>query len=789
MDNAPRTVPATESTDDRLSRLSRASLRINESLEFDTVLQEVLDSARSLTAARYGVMILLDDTGRVQEFLASGMTTEEAERLWLTPDSWRIFEALTSISQPLRVPDLAEHVRGLGFTDFSIPLPVGVFRFMASPMLHRGFRVGHVFVGVKDDGEEFTRADEEVLAMFASQAALVIANARTHRDERRARADLETLIDTSPVGVVVFDAQTGRMAPFNREALRIVDGLLDDGQPPEALLDVLTLVRSDGREVSLKEIPVTEALRATETVRSEEIVLRVPDGRSVSVLLNASPIHAGDGRVASVIVTLQDMTDVEEQERLRAEFLAMVSHELRMPLTSVLGAATALQNAAADLDPAEMRQFHRIIIDRAEHMRELIGDLLDVARIETGVLPVDPEPAEVAALVDRARNAFTSTGGRNNLAIDVAHDLPLVMADRRRIVQVISNLLSNAARHSPEDSAIRVSAVRSGGNVEVSVADQGRGIPAEDLPRLFRKFSRRDDRDTEGDTGLGLAICKGIVEAHGGRIHAESDGPGLGARFVFTLPVGRDAGPAPRSARYQDGERSAGTVLVVDDDPMILRSVRDALSNAGFRPVVTEDPEEALALMGEHSPRLALLDLMLPEYDGTELMGDLLAVSRIPVIFLSAYGRDEMVARVLEQGATDYIVKPFSPTELVARVRAALRRFGEPQVPAPEEPFVLGDLTIDYAQRRVTVSGNPVPVTPTEFDLLAELSMEAGRVVPHDRLLRRVWSPGKPGNLRVLRTHLMKLRRKLGDDAQDPRFILTEPRVGYRMETGEGVDE
>ena len=142
MDNDPRTVPATESTDDRLSRLSRASPRINESLEFDTVLQGVLDSARSLKAARYGVMTMLDDAGRVQDFLASGMTTEEAERLWLTPDSWRIFEALTNISEPLRVPDLAEHVRGLGFTDFSIPLPVGVFRFMASPMFHRGLAGG-----------------------------------------------------------------------------------------------------------------------------------------------------------------------------------------------------------------------------------------------------------------------------------------------------------------------------------------------------------------------------------------------------------------------------------------------------------------------------------------------------------------------------------------------------------------------------------------------------------------------------------------------------------------------
>ena len=170
--------------------------------------------------------------------------------------------------------------------------------------------------------------------------------------------------------------------------------------------------------------------------------------------------------------------------------------------------------------------------------------------------------------------------------------------------------------------------------------------------------------------------------------------------------------------------------------------MRDALSAAGFRAVVTADPEEALALMAEHGPRLALLDLMLPERDGVELMGDILSVSRIPVIFLSAYGRDEVVARVLEQGADDYIVKPFSPTELVARVRAALRRSGEPERPEPDEPFALGDLTIDYAQRRVTLSGRSRAadahrVRPPG----SELSTEAGRVVSHDRLLRRVWSP------------------------------------------------
>ena len=786
MKNDDQSAQRTEPAGDRLYRVSQASLRINESLEVDTALRAVMEGARSLTRAPYSVITTLDASGRVEDHLAMGLDPGDVVRLWQAPEGTRFFEYLNALPGPLRVGPLDEFTGSIGLAEFRSP--VSLTAFMAAPILYQGVRSGNIYVGSDEPGREFTQEDEEALVLFASQAAQVIANARRHRDEQRARAGLETLIDTSPVGVVVFDVETGAAVSFNRETRRIVDGLRSPGQAPEDLLGTLIVRRADGREFSLQEFPLARVLSSGETVRAEEIVMGVPDGRRVTVLLNATPILSGEGEVESVVVTMQDMTYVEEAERLRAEFLAMVSHELRMPLTSIRGAGTTLLDAA-NLDPAEMRQFHRIIVDRADHMRELIGDLMDVARIETGSLPVDPEPVDVAALVDRARNAFTSAGGRNDLAIDVSPDLPAVMADRRRIVQVIGNLLSNAARHSPEDSVIRVSAVRSGGDVEVSVADRGRGIPADDLPLLFRKFSHRKDRDSAGDTGLGLAICKGIVEAHGGRIHAECDGPGQGARFVFTLPVVRDAEAAFRPARSQDDRPSSGTVLVVDDDPMVLRSVRDALSTAGFRPVVTGDPEEALALVAEHSPRLALLDLMLPDHDGTELMGDLLAVSRIPVIFLSHYGRDEVVARVLEQGATDYIVKPFSPTELVARVRAALRRFGERERPGHVETFALGDLTIDYARRRVTVSGVPAPLTPTEFDLLAELAAGAGRVVPHDRLLRRVWSPGKPGNLRVLRTHLMRLRRKLGEDGSNPKYIFAEPRVGYLMPKGEAVGE
>ena len=478
---------------ERLSRLSAASRRINESLDFDQVLQGVLDSSCSLTGARYGVMTLLDDEGRVEDFLSSGTTPQEAEQLWLTPEGLRLFEALTNISEPLRVPDLVEHVRGLGFSDFTIPMPVGVLRFMAAPMFHRDARVGHVFVGDREDGEEFTLADQETLEMFASQAALVIANARAYREERRARADLETLVNTSPVGVVVFDAQTGALASVNRETLRIVDGLRDGDRPAEDLLEVVTCVRSDGREFSLKEFTMAELLSSGETVRAEEIALRVPDGRSVSALLNATPIHSEDGQLVSFVVTLQDLTPLAEQERLRAEFLAMVSHELRVPLSSVKGSVDTLLETAGELHPAEAAQFHRIIRDQSDRMRHLIGDLLDVARMETGALAVTPEPTDLHALVEEAVGRFPAGDDRNPLEVEMPEDLPMVLADKLRVVQVLSNLLANAAGYSPEGSPIVVSAARKGVHVAVSVTDRGRGIPAELLPELFRKFSRGHD--------------------------------------------------------------------------------------------------------------------------------------------------------------------------------------------------------------------------------------------------------------------------------------------------------
>ncbi|MCY4583047.1 MAG: GAF domain-containing protein, partial [Chloroflexi bacterium] len=379
---------------ERLSRLSEASLRINENLDLDTVLGGVLDSARSLTGARYAVITTFDDAGRLEDRVAAGMTPEEAGQLWEIPDGQSLHEYLKSMTAPLRVADLASHLRAMGLPELRSPVPIS--SCMVAPLRHRGVGVGHVYVGKRDPGDEFSRQDEETLVLFASLVALVIANARRHREERRVRADVETLIETSPVGVVVFDVTTGALKTFNREARRVYDFLRDPDQTPDQLLETMTFKRADGRELFLRDYSMADLLSIGETVRAEEIVLEVPDGRHVTALLNSTPINADDGTVESMVVTLQDMADSEEMERLRAEFLGMVSHELRTPLTSIRGAATTMLDTPSELDPAEVRQLMRIIVDQADNMRDLIGDLLDVARIETGSLSVTPEPVEGA---------------------------------------------------------------------------------------------------------------------------------------------------------------------------------------------------------------------------------------------------------------------------------------------------------------------------------------------------------------------------------------------------------
>ena len=196
--------------------------------------------------------------------------------------------------------------------------------------------------------------------------------------------------------------------------------------------------------------------------------------------------------------------------------------------------------------------------------------------------------------------------------------------------------------------------------------------------------------------------------------------------------------------------------------------MHDTLVKSGYEPIVTGDPTEAIRLM-KQNPQLVLLDLMLPGIDGIELMEEIQKSHDVPVLFLSAYRLEEVVERAFDAGATDYITKPFVPTELAARIRATLRRHA---LAEPRESYVSGDLQIDYAGRRVTLAGRPIQLTSIEYRTLAELSANAGKVLTYVYLLRRVWGLDADGDVRPIRTVMSTLRRRLGDDAKEPTYIF-----------------
>jgi PAS domain S-box-containing protein len=657
----------------------------------------------------------------------------------------------------------------------------------------RGERIGSVEVCYLEERPEsdegpFLKEERSLLNAVAGRLGRIVQRKRA---EEALRERLEVLVDTSPVGVLLADAASGRVSLANREARRIF------GFPPQpedrlqSYEQAAVSRRPDGGAYAAEELPLQRALGRGERVSAEEVVLEFPDGRTVPTLVSAAPIYSTRGNIIGAIAAIQDITPLEEAEKLRSEFLGMVSHELKTPLTAIKGAAATALGSPEPLGAEETRELFQIIDEQGDRLRDLVNNLLDMTRIEAGRLSVSPEPTDLRAVLDEAQANFIRGGHSRELEIELPDDLPSVNADSGRIVQVVGNLLANAARFSPPTVPIIIEVEHDSVSATVRIRDRGRGIPREKLHHLFKKFARlhEDEGEKLSGSGLGLAICKGIVEAHGGRIWAESAGEGQGATFSFTLPIASSASlttlsDTARSAVHlrkvtRRGERTR--LLVVDDEPQILRYFQRTLNEAGYEPIVTGDPSQVARLVELEEPDLILLDLVIPGTSGFDLLQHIREFSNAPIIIVTASEREEHTVRALKMGADDYVTKPFSPTELFARIEAVLRRRVSPDLLEDRPPFALGDLRVNFSERQVTVAGQPISLSATEYKLLYELATHAGRVLTHDQLLQRVWGSEYHGETGLLRSFVALLRRKLGDDARYPRFIFTEPGVGYRI--------
>ncbi|HSL20076.1 MAG TPA: ATP-binding protein [Vicinamibacterales bacterium] len=506
----------------------------------------------------------------------------------------------------------------------------------------------------------------ELLARISSQLTL----ARARRLVREERARLYELFMQAPTPICVLRGPELVFEMANAEYQRVSGDRPLLGLP---LLEAMPELTGQGLDDLLREV-----MRSGRSHSAEERLVRLDRrGRLVDTFwtFTYAPLRSAEGRIERVMVVCHEVTDqvmarrelemarheAEKASRAKDEFLAMLGHELRNPLSPMLTAVELMRRRGGDLLKRE-----RTVIERqVEHLVRLVDDLLDVSRITRGKVELRRAPIElrdvVAKAVELASPLLESRRQRLTTAVPSG---AIVDADGVRLAQVFSNLLTNASKYSEIGSPIEVTASVNGGQARVSVRDRGIGIPQDLLPRIFHLFVQGEqslDR-AGGGLGLGLTIVKSLVEMHGGSVEARSDGPGCGSEFVVTLPVAAArtelGGDEPGLFAPAAGRRRR--VLVVDDNRDAAEMLAEMLRMAGYETRVAYDGPNALRIASTYRPEIALLDIGLPVMDGYELARHLRGgvAPGVRLVAVTGYGteRDQRLAR--QAGFDAHLVKP-----------------------------------------------------------------------------------------------------------------------------------
>jgi signal transduction histidine kinase len=381
---------------------------------------------------------------------------------------------------------------------------------------------------------------------------------------------------------------------------------------------------------------------------------------------------------------------LKEADRHKDEFLAMLAHELRNPLAPLQNAVQIMQRRPS-IDP-QLVWMREIIERQLAHLSRLVDDLLDVSRITRGKISLTREPLRLEALIARALETVQPliTERRHELSVEIEEQGLIVEGDLTRLTQIIGNILSNAAKYTDAGGHIALRARRDGAMLEITVRDDGIGIPAELLPSVFELFTQleRPSAGAQGGLGIGLALVRKLVELHEGTVSARSDGPGRGSLFTVRLPVTENSVPARPNGPVEVVEAAtapvdARRILIVDDNRDALESLATLMQIAGHATRGAADGETALTIAAEWRPQVVLLDLGLPRVDGYEVGRRIRAEpwgQDILLVALTGWGQEQDRRRSREAGFDSHLVKPLD----LARLSELLERLPPPQ------PLALG---------------------------------------------------------------------------------------------------
>jgi two-component system CheB/CheR fusion protein len=420
-----------------------------------------------------------------------------------------------------------------------------------------------------------------------------------------------------------------------------------------------------------------------------EYRLKRHDGEYRWILDNGIPRHGSEGEFVGYIGSCIDITDQKRTEdalraadRRKDEFLATLAHELRNPLAPVRNAVEILRQKGLEIP--ELIQARDIIDRQLRQVTRLIDDLMDVSRITRDRLELRKERLDLAVVLRFAVEACLEPIDRSGQQI--ALELPLepqyVEGDLTRLVQVFSNLLSNATKFSPPGGAIALVARRRGPEIVVTVRDEGIGIAAEMVPRIFEPFVQADVslERVQGGLGIGLTLVKRVLEMHGGTIEAESEGADKGSTFTVRLPVSvqkPESAASPNDQIPPQAVRAGDRVLIADDNKDAAESLRLILNTLGYETRVVHDGTEALKAAEEFRPAFALLDLGMPRTNGYEVARHIRSQpwgKDLVLLAVTGWGQAEVRQKTREAGFDDHLVKPVDPFVLAERLASAAQR-------------------------------------------------------------------------------------------------------------------
>ncbi|WP_239380155.1 response regulator [Frankia sp. CIT1] len=521
-----------------------------------------------------------------------------------------------------------------------------------------------------------------LLGLVTARAVLtILANASLTRGLGRQRNALERLtrqqeliLNSAGDGIYGVGVD-GRVTFVNDAAVRLLGSTADAvvGQPHELIVTAPAAAgrSADGRVASSVARPSEDRQGA-----SVEIHYCRADGTTFPAEHTVTSIM-DDGVVAGAVVVFRDVTERRVVERMRNEFISVVSHELRTPLTSIRGALGLLAGGVLGGLPQRAQRMTDVAVDSTDRLIRLINDILDVERMSAGRLVLQRRTCEAADLLAAAVTELAAFADEAGVILRTDVTSGAVWADPDRINQTLTNLIGNAVKFSARGGTVTISSMPRDRGQLFRVRDEGRGIPADALEKVFGRFEQIDASDSrqKGGTGLGLAICRGIVEQHGGCIWAESE-PGRGATFSFQLPA---VHPMAHS-------REPRSVLICDDDTALLEVLRTVLVDQGYRVVSASSGREALERATADPPNVIVLDLLMPGLNGWETAVELKRRPRtadVPIVILSGLTPDDSNA---VPAADEWIPKPLGLGELVT----ALERVLDGQ-PHPRRVLVVED--------------------------------------------------------------------------------------------------